>query len=147
MQKTGKHLNNKDSGNGYQPYKGSYREDQKNSAISTKNLEKKIKKLERKIDNLEDQIEPLGSASSGTDSITGLEPGIKNLGNAVKLDIEHPSSNPNTGIDYDLNRDREAIISRIKNSISPLTDWSQDNNIDLMATIDALTARVENLEG
>ena len=146
MQKTGKHLNNKDSGNGYQPYKGSYREDQKNSANSTKKL-KKIKKLERKIDNLEDQIEPLGSASSGTDSITGLEPGIKNLGNAVMLDIEHPSSNPNTGIDYDLNRDREAIISRIQNSISPLTDWSQDNNIDLMATIDALTARVENLEG
>ena len=108
---------------------------------------RKSNKLERKIDNLEDQIEPLGSASSGTDSITGLEPGLKNLGNAVMLDIEHPSSNPNTGIDYDLNRDREAIISRIQNSISPLTDWSQDNNIDLMATIDALTARVENLEG
>ena len=89
-----------------------------------------------------------------------MEPRIKNLEAAVKLDPVEPSSTPGRGISYYINRNWEETrsnynlinsvydsIFKLQNSISPNTDWSQDNKIDLMATINALSARVDALEG
>ena len=39
------------------------------------------------------------------------------------------------------------MIPKMQNSISPTIDWGQENSIDLLATINALTARVGALEG
>lgn len=94
-----------------------------------------------------------------SDVITGLKSSISTLEKAVKLDPKLPSSNKDAGINYYINRNYEDIKSnysqidsvydrlfRIEGSIDPTTDWSQDNNIDLMATIKSLTARVDALE-
>jgi len=91
--------------------------------------------------------------------ITGLKSRISTLEKAVKLDPKLPSSNKDAGINYYLNRNYEDIKSnyeqldnvydrvfRIEDSIDPTTDWSQDNNIDLIASINDLTARIEALE-
>ena len=39
------------------------------------------------------------------------------------------------------------MIPKMQNSISPTIDWGQENSIDLLAAINALTARVGALEG
>ena len=129
--------------------------------------------LTSRISALEQQIQTLTSSKVMTDSkgqkggtggvisdeITGLKVKISNLEKAVKLDPKLPSTNKDAGINYYINRNYEDIKSnysqidsiydslfRIQGSIDPTTDWSQDNNIDLMATIKSLTERVDALE-
>ena len=96
--------------------------------------------------------------SVDTDVITGLDNRVKGLESDVKLNPKQPSSNPDAGINYYLNRNYDDIVSngsqindivarlaKAESSIS--STYNSDTNLDLLAAINALTARVGALEG
>ena len=106
-----------------------------------KSLTKNLKALQKNSGN---QKKLLGKQA---DTITGLKKLIKKQSETItglekKIDSWGDFDKRLTQVEID-----NTIIPRIQNSISPTTDWSQDNSIDLMATINVLTARVDALGG
>ena len=96
--------------------------------------------------------------SVDTDVITGLGNRVKGLESAVKLNPKQASSNPEDGINYYLNRnyddilvnrtDINSIVARLATAESSISStYNSDTNLDLLAAINALTARVGALEG
>ena len=82
--------------------------------------------------------------SVDTDVITGLGNRVKGLESAVKLNPKQASSNPEDGINYYLN----SIFDRLATAESSISStYNSDTNLDLLAAINALTARVGALEG
>ena len=81
------------------------------------------------------------------DTITGLKKIIKKQSKTItelekKIDSWGDFDKRLAQVEID-----NTMIPKMQNSISPTIDWGQENSIDLLATINALTARVGALEG
>ena len=81
------------------------------------------------------------------DTITGLKKIIKKQSKTItelekKIDSWGDFNQRLAQVEID-----NTMIPKMQNSISPTIDWGQENSIDLLAAINALTARVGALEG
>ena len=108
------------------------------SDASIDDLRKKNKALRKESKALKKLI------NRQADLITGMQSRLSSLESAVKLNPKQAASKPDAGINYYLN----SIFDRLSTAESSISStYNSDTNLDLLAAINALTARVGALEG
>ena len=109
----------------------SSRSNSRSNEASITDLRKKNKALKKLVDRQ-------------ADLITGLGNRVKFLESAAKLNPKQAASKTDAGINYYLN----SIFDRLATAESSISStYNSDTNLDLLAAINALTARVGALEG
>ena len=130
----------------------SFRSNSRSSDSSITDLRKKNQDLRKESKALKKLVD------RQADLITGMQSRLSSLESAVKLNPKQAASKPDAGINYYLNRNYDDIVSngsqindivaRLATAESSISStYSSDTNLDLLAAINALTARVGALEG
>ena len=117
----------------------------RSSRSNSRSNEASITDLRKKNQDLRKESKALKKlVDRQADLITGMQSRLSSLESAVKLNPKQAASKPDAGINYYLN----SIFDRLATAESSISfTYNSDTNLDLLAAINALTARVGALEG